>query len=154
MPRAEDFGASFLQGLIDAEIALARHIGVLVESADDDKLVLRAPLAPNANHKGTAFGGSLYSLAALAGWAWTTRYLAVHAVSADAVIQESNMQFLLPVHGELRAHLVAPAAADIDKFHRMLERARRGRIRLRVQLRDDTTVAALFEGSFAAAIRP
>jgi len=154
MPGPADFGVSFLQGLIDSEIALAKHIGVMVESADDRTLVLRAPLRPNANHKGTAFGGSLYSLAALAGWAWATRYFAANDISASAVIQESNMQFLLPVHGELVAHLVAPAAAEIDKFRRMLERSSRGRIQLRVELGGGTAVAARFEGLFAAAMRP
>ena len=29
---------------------------------------------PNANHKGTAFGGSLFCVAVLTGWAWATRY--------------------------------------------------------------------------------
>ena len=47
---------------IVGEFPLARHIGIVVESADDAAVVLRAPLAPNANYKGTAFGGSLYSL--------------------------------------------------------------------------------------------
>jgi thioesterase domain-containing protein len=153
MARPEHFGASFLQGLINADIALAKHIGVVVESADDRNLVLRAPLEPNANHNGTAFGGSLYSLAALAGWAWATRYLAILDISAYAVIQESNMRYLLPVHGELSAHLLTPPAAKIDKFRKMLERAGRGRIQLCVELRDGATVAALFEGSFAAAMR-
>jgi thioesterase domain-containing protein len=154
MRRAEDFGASFLQGLIDADIALAKHIGAVIESADDHGLVLRAPLQANANHKGTAFGGSLYSLAALAGWAWATRYLALHDISAEAVLQDSNMRFLLPVHGELRAYLLMPAAPDIDKFRKMLERAARGRIQLRVELRNGTAVGALFEGLFVAVMRP
>jgi len=152
--RAEHFGALFLQRLIEGEIALAKHIGVVVEAAGDHSLVLRAPLPPNANHQGTAFGGSLYSLAALAGWAWATRYFAVRDIAAYAVIQESNMRFLLPVTGELSAHLKMPTAAEIDKFHKMLERAGRGRIQLRVELRDGAVVAALFEGLFVAAMRP
>jgi len=149
-----DFGPSFLQARIDRDIALAKHIGVVVEAADDHALVLCAPLQPNANHKGTAFGGSLYSVAVLTGWAWATRYLAMRGISADAVIQESNVQFLAPVHGDLRAHLAAPAAAKIDKFRKMLERAGRGRIQLRVELRNEASVAARFEGLFAAALRP
>jgi thioesterase domain-containing protein len=154
LPRGQDFGTAFLQRLMDGEISLARHIGVVVEAADDRSLVLRAPLQLNANHMGTAFGGSLYSLAALTGWAWATRYLAMRGIAADAVIQDSNMRFLLPVQSELRAHLTAPAEPDIDKFRRMLERAGRGRIQLHVELRDGMSVAARFEGSFAAAIRP
>jgi thioesterase domain-containing protein len=150
---ATNFGRDYLQNRIAGEFMLARHIGVVVESADDDAVVLRAPLAPNANFKGTAFGGSLYSLAVLTGWAWVTRYLAARGLPADAVIQESSMRFLSPVKGELRASAAAPSAAQIDKFRKMLQRAGRGRIRLRVEIIHDQTLATLFEGVFAANIR-
>ncbi len=153
-PPAGDFGPSYLQARIDAEIGLARHVGVVVEQADDQALVLSAPLPPNANHKGTAFGGSLYCLAVLTGWAWATRYVALNGIAADAVVQQSNVEFLAPVHGQLRAHLIVPSAAEIDKFRKMLERAGRGRIQLRVELRTAAAVAVRFDGRFAAALRP
>jgi thioesterase domain-containing protein len=145
--------AADLQERIDQEIQLAKHIGIVVQSADDSTVVLRAPLAPNCNHKGTAFGGSLYSVAVLSGWAWLTRFLVMRNISADAVIQESTMQFLAPVHGELLARMRTPAEADVKKFSRMLERAGRGRIRLTVEMQTQGTLAALFDGVFAAALR-
>ena len=151
--QAAKFGREDLQNRMLGEFMLARHIGIVVESADDSAVVLRAPLAANANYKGTAFGGSLYSLAVLAGWAWVTRYLAARGITADAVIQESNVRFLAPVQGELRASVAAPTDAQIDKFRKMLQRAGRGRIRLRVEIIYDHTLAALFEGVFAAAVR-
>ena len=150
---ATNFGRDYLQTRIAGEFMLARHIGVVVESADDDAVVLRAPLAPNANFKGTAFGGSLYSVAVLTGWAWVTRYLAARGLAADAVIQESSVRFLAPVHGELRASVAAPPDAQIDRFRKMLQRAGRGRIRLRVEINYGEALAMLFEGVFAAAIR-
>jgi thioesterase domain-containing protein len=153
MPQSADFGRDYLQKRIVGEFTLAQHIGIAVESADDAAVVLRAPLAPNANYKGTAFGGSLYSVAVLAGWAWVTRYLAARGISADAVIQESKTRFLVPVHGELRASAAAPSAAQIDKFRRMLQRAGRGRISLCVEIRYEQALAVFFEGVFAAAIR-
>jgi Putative thioesterase (yiiD_Cterm) len=82
--QTDTFGREYLQDRIGREFTLAKHIGVVVESADDDAVVLRAPLGANANHQGTAFGGSLYALSVLTGWAWLTR-------------------FLIPVEGELRA---------------------------------------------------
>jgi len=148
-----EYGADYLQNRIDREIMLAKPMGVIVESADETGLVLRAPLAPNSNHKGTAFGGSLYSLSVLTGWAWITCFLATRQVDADAVIQESNMRFLAPVHGEMRACIQIPAEADIDKFQRMLLRAARGRIRLHVNLYQGLKLAAVFDGLFAAAMR-
>jgi len=147
------FDRDYLQNRIVGEFMLARHIGIVVESADDAGVVLRAPLAPNANYKGTAFGGSLYSVAVLSGWAWVTRYLAARDLHADAVIQESNTQFLAPVQGELRASAVAPPEAQLDKFRKMLQRAGRGRIRVCVDIYYGQTLATHFEGVFAAAIR-
>jgi thioesterase domain-containing protein len=152
-PQARDFGPSYLQGRIDAEIALAKHIGIVVERADDAAVVLSAPLQSNANHKSTAFGGSLYCVAVLTAWAWATRYLEMHDIAADVVVQQSNIEFLSPVHGDLRAHLIPPERAAIDKFRRMLERAGRGRIQLRVELRNAAHLAAQFDGMFAAALR-
>jgi len=146
------FGRDYLQQRILAEFTLARHIGIEVERADDAGVVLRAPLAPNANDKGTAFGGSLYSLSVLTGWAWVARYLAARDLPADTVIQESSMRFLLPVRGAFRAGVDAPGALHIDKFRKMLHRAGRGRIRLTVAIHCGTTAATLFEGVFAAAM--
>lgn len=148
-----EFGVEYLQELIDREIVLAKAMGVVVESADDAGIVLRAPLPPNANHKGTAFGGSLYALAVLTGWAWLTRWVASSEIDADAVIQESSMQFLVPVKGDLRAVIVPPADADIDKFRKLLLRAGRGRIRLRVEMHQGGKLATVFDGLFAAAMR-
>jgi thioesterase domain-containing protein len=151
---ADDFGASYLQHRLSGEFALADHIGVRVESADDTRLVLYAPLAGNANDKGTAFGGSLFSVSVLAGWAWLTRHLARESCAADVVIQESRMQYLIPVRGDFRAHLCLPAAEEVARFRRMLRRAARGRIGLRVEIRDGDGVATRFDGLYTAAMRP
>ncbi len=150
---AIEFGKEYLQKRIMAEFPLARHLGVVVEAADEHSMVLSAALAPNANHKGTAFGGSLFSIAVLTGWAWATRYLVSMDLRADAVIQESTMRYLLPVKGVMRARLVTPTAPQIEKFRKMLRRAGRGRVRLEVNIYHGDQVAAEFEGVFAATVR-
>jgi len=153
MQNAETFGRDYLENRILGEFALAAHIGVTVETATDGLLVLRAPLAANANYKGTAFGGSLFSLCALTGWAWLTRWLAQHELAADAVIQAAEIRYLEPVTGAFTASLLAPAEHDIAKFRKMLQRAGRGRIRLSVDVHDRAVLATKFEGVFAAATR-
>jgi thioesterase domain-containing protein len=153
MPDEQPFGRKYLQNRIDKEFALARHIGVVVERADDSGLVLSAPLTRNANDKGTAFGGSLFSVAVLTGWAWLARYLDATHIAADAVIQESTIRYLVPVHGILRATLEPPTTAHVEKFRKMLQRRGRGRIRLIVKICQGRTLATLFEGVFAAVMR-
>jgi thioesterase domain-containing protein len=147
------FGVDYLQARIEREFPLARHLSVSVDAAHDEVVVLRAPLSPNANHKGTAFGGSLFCVSVLAGWAWASRYIEARGLNADAVIQESNIRYLKPVKGEFRGILKAPPPQYVGKFLKMLARSGRGRIRLHVEIHDDQTLAAHFDGMFVAALR-
>lgn len=147
------FGMDYLQSRITDEFPLARHMGIVVERADEGGVVLCAPLAANANDKGTAFGGSLFSVAVLAGWAWVTHYLATTPFIADTVIQESTIRYLAPVHGTLRATTEQPSAEHIEKFRKMLQRAGRGRIHLDVNIHHGQTLTTAFAGDYAATIR-
>ncbi|MDP9064965.1 MAG: thioesterase domain-containing protein [Pseudomonadota bacterium] len=153
MPDRQPFDKTYLQKRIITEFPLARHIGIVVERADDDGIVLCAALEPNANYKRTAFGGSLFSVAVLGGWAWVTRYLAETNVDADAVIQESRIRYLLPVRQMLRATVSPPPAAHREKFAQMLRRAGRGRIRVQVDMLEGAAPAVAFDGVFAASLR-
>jgi len=147
------YGAGYLRRRILEEFPLARHIGIEVEFAADDRVVLAAPFEPNANHNGTAFGGSQFCIAVLTGWAWATRFLAAQQVAADAVIQESTIRYLAPAYGPLRAVLQPPPPEGVEKFRRMLGRAGRGRLRLNVDVHDGATLVTRFHGVFAASIR-
>jgi thioesterase domain-containing protein len=146
-------GVQYVRRRIRDEFPLARHIGIEVEDAADDRLVLTAPFEPNANHNGTAFGGSQFCVAVLTGWAWATRYLAARQVAADAVIQESTIRYLAPARGPLRAVLQPPLPEVVEKLRRMLRRAGRGRIRLNVDVHDGAKLVTQFHGVFAVSIR-
>jgi thioesterase domain-containing protein len=147
------YGVQYLRRRINDEFPLARHLGIDVELAADDRLVLTAPFEPNANHNGSAFGGSQFCIAVLTGWAWVTRYLAARQVAADAVIQESTIRYLAPAYGPLRAILEPPPPADVERFRRMLRRAGRGRVRLNIEVHGGPNLATRFHGVFAVSIR-
>jgi thioesterase domain-containing protein len=148
--REEGLGPRYLQARLDAEFPLVKALAIVVESADAASVVLSAPLAPNANHQGTAFGGSLFCVAVLSAWGWLTRHLAALEIDADAVVQESTIRYLVPVEGAIRATLKAPSLADLEKFDRMLQRAARGRIELHVDIHYGEALAARFNGLFVA----
>lgn len=152
-PPAPPCGAAWLERKLRSEIPLAGHLGIAVLDADDATLRLCAPLGPNRNHQGSAFGGSLFSLAVLTGWAWTTRFLERSGIDADAVVQDSSIHYLAPARGTLESTLELPPADAVERFRRMLERAGRGRIRLAVQIRVGRLEVARFEGSFVATRR-
>ena len=132
------------------EIPLTRHIEVRVEKYEGAALTLHAPLAANANHQGTAFGGRLFSLAVLAGWGLLTLKLAERGLKAEIVIQDSEVQYRKPVRDEFRACASLSDGHEFDRFARTLERRGRARVQVSVVVSDAAGEAVKFTGSFAA----
>jgi len=69
------------------------------------------------------------------------------------VIQDAQIDYLLPVTGEFRAVLHAPSPVEIARFRKMLRRAGRGRLSVAVDIHSGESVAARVHGVFAAAMR-
>ena len=125
MTAAADFERSLL-----ADIPLARAMQLRVQAWDGDSLVLAAPLAPNINDKGCAFGGSLLSLLTLAGWGLIVLKLRELKRSCDVYVQDSEVRYLAPVWEDFSARARLADGESWDEFARALQA--RGRARLRV----------------------
>ena len=86
------------------KIPLAAAMHISVRAYDGDRLVLAAPLAPNVNDKGCAFGGSLASLLTLAGWGLILLKLEAQRIDCDIYVQDSTIRYVAPLWGDLEAH--------------------------------------------------
>ncbi len=139
--------AAQLERTLHEQIPLARAMGVRVANYDGVTLQLAAPLAPNVNHKLTAFGGSLYTLAVLCGWGLLHLKLAEAGVRRHIVIQEGAIRYLLPVAEELRAECRVDGAAFARVLH-TLERRDRARIALDVAIVKGSYTAVEFSGKY------
>lgn len=134
-------------------IPLAAAMGVEIRRLDNDMLQLAAPLAPNRNHMGSAFGGSLQGLATLAGWG-VTLMSAGSPGSCHVVVREAQMRFLVPVSGELIAVADMPQAAAVATFRMGLNERGRARLTVPVAIRGPgESPAARFVGEFVAFAR-
>ena len=68
----------------------------------EGSLRLQAPLAPNINNKGTAFGGSIASICLFAGWAVATLAFEENGIdNTEIVVYRSDMVFERPARGTL-----------------------------------------------------
>ena len=140
-----------LERLLHAEIPLSRAMQVRVLRFDRNGLALGAALAPNLNHKKTAFGGSLNSLATLACWGLIQLLRPEPAKPAmTVVIQESRVQFLKPVARDFEAVCALPPAHKLEKFLNMLERKGRARLELEAGIPASNAMALSFQGRFVA----
>ena len=89
-------------------IPLARAMDLHVGDYDGYRLALYAPLAPNVNDKGCAFGGSRACMLTLAGWGLINLRLAEAGLDAEVYVQDASTVYLAPVWDQLIAEAYAP----------------------------------------------
>jgi thioesterase domain-containing protein len=135
-----------LETYLYGHIPISQALGVRV-LATEPEIRLRAPLAPNLNHRNTAFGGSLGAVATLAAWSALRVRL---GDSARLVIARQATEFLAPVAEDFEATASVPEGEAWEAFQRAY--ARKGRARLDVEARVTVgeVVAVRLVGTFAA----
>jgi thioesterase domain-containing protein len=142
-----------LEAYLHRVIPISREMGVRVEAVDETGVRLFAPLAPNINHRNTAFGGSVATVATLSAWMLVHARLREAGSQGRVVIQRSSMEYLHPIHGDFGAFCRAPEPAAWDRFMDTLARRGVARISLHSEVLEDGRAAGRFHGAFVAATR-
>lgn len=155
LPLGDDRGAaqcSRLQAAILEAIPLARAMQLQVVKVDKHGgLHLRAPLAPNANDKGNAFGGAIGSILILAGWGWMQLANEAAGLSRHVVIQRSQGLCELPCSDDLKVICPAPYESDWERYYLTYQKHQRARLRLQpLLLLSDGSVASSMQAEYVA----
>jgi len=137
-----------IEAFLHEKIPLAQAMGVRVESSGAEAFILTAPLEPNHNHLGTAFGGSLAALATLTGYACL--WHALDDRDAHVVIRRSELDYRHPVRGTLRAICRRPEEGELAVFRSTFAKAGKARITLAVTIEEDGRGCLYFRGDFVA----
>ena len=135
---------------LHTHIPLSAAMGVSVVRADDARVVLRAPLEPNVNHRATGFGGSASALAILAAWAWLNGRLRARGWAGRLVIQRNEVEYTRPITGAFTATCEAPDATGWEALTAALDRHGRGRLSLHATLACDGQEVGRFAGTYVA----
>ena len=139
-----------LQETFYSEIPITKHLGLTVVGYDGEQLALSAPLEANINHKDTAFAGSLNALVTLAGWGLLWLLLKEEELAAKIVIQDSTINYLLPVTKNFVAVCRKPDPVQLARFASMLRRKGRARLELEAEIREEKQLAVTFKGRYVA----
>jgi thioesterase domain-containing protein len=137
-----------LEKVLREEIPLTAAMGLRVIEAGGSRVVLGAPLEPNHNHKSTAFGGSLYSLAVLAGWGLLWIRLREASLEGHVVIARSEAEYLRPVVGDLRATAEANETVLATALE-IYRRKGRAKVLLTARIGEAGEEAVRFVGTYA-----
>jgi len=135
---------------LHAKIPLSAAMGVRVQLAGPELVVLLAPLAPNINHLATVFGGSAVVLATLSAWTLLHLRLEQTPLDADLLIQRSAMEYRRPIVGDFAAACRFTDEPRWERFRATLERHGRARMTLHAQLLHGEAEMASFTGDFVA----
>lgn len=142
--------AAELQTYLHGHIPLSKAMQVEVIHATHDLIELAAPLAPNINHRGTAFGGSISTLATLACWSLLRVRTDGMQPAPHLVVRRSSVEYNAPILGEMRARVHFPADADWPALQAIYTSKGRIRIKLEAEVLSGNTVAARLHGEFVA----
>lgn len=161
---------------LHAHIPLTLAMGVRLVP-DASGFAVEAPVALNRNHLQTAFGGSINSVATLAGYTFLWLELrGQHAevqsppgtdaapvaaslceaaerlsqAPARLVVRESSIRFLRPIRETLRAICVPLTAEELATFTSTLLRCGKARLTIEVRIEEQGELAAHFTGTFVA----
>lgn len=136
---------------LHTQIPLTKSLGLSIISLDQKGARIRAPLAPNHNHMGSAFGGSLSTMMILSGYIWLYDALLKNNHHAHVILFREEAEYLLPVRTDIEVLAKAPSEQEWKKFEEVFIRKGTGRIVLHSEIRSgNDDLAATFRGEFVA----
>lgn len=124
---------------------------IKIESLADDELALSLPLAPNKNHKGTLFGGSLYAASALACYGLFLSSLQNRNLfTQNIVLADGDIRYLAPAHKQARVVARWPDERDKQDFFSTLEKRAKARVAMKAEIFCEDQLVCKFSGRFVA----
>jgi thioesterase domain-containing protein len=154
-PDAPDLDRSHLDQVrhkLRSQVPLIAHMGVDLLSWDGATVIVEAPLAPNLNTHGTAFGGSLYNVAAMTGWS------AVHLTLMDAGhtpsvwVAKGEIDYKTPVRGVIRG-IATVSDESRQQLIRSYEEKGRAKLTIDVVIREGDRDAVVLKAVYAAMVQ-
>jgi thioesterase domain-containing protein len=133
---------------IAEHIPPAAAMGFVVRSVSATHIELAAPLAPNLNHRRSAFGGSISALAIMSGWGLLHYNCRRHGLRPMLVVQESQIRFRKPVLADFTARVTDFDPAEWDRFLRALQTRGKARMRLTSVIEVDGITLAEHDGLY------
>lgn len=128
-----------------------RALQLRLHDHDHDSLRLAAPLTPNINDKGNAFGGSLASVMTLAAWALMSMRLEDAGYRADVYVQDSTLRYIAPLYDDLIAEARLVPGQDWNSVIGTFAQRGKARAQLAARILDSRgTLCCTLEGRFVA----
>ena len=142
--------ATELQHYLHQHIPISAPMGITVVESTPAAIRLRAALAPNLNHRSTAFGGSVAAVGILSGWCLLRVNLGTFEPLPHIVIQRTRVEYLDPILTDFDALSLRPTDEKWDRFLRALTRRGKARLDIHTEIFAGAQRAGHLSGEFVA----
>lgn len=147
MPRT--MKAQQLEQLLHKEIPITKALAISIAHLSLNEIFVNAKFEANKNIHNTAFAGSIYTTATVAGWSLITNYLDEEQLPGAVVLASAEIKYKQPINGDIFAKCLLPQKAAMQEFKSRLQKKGRAKIQLQVSLIEDEQVKAVFDARFA-----
>lgn len=138
-----------LEEYIYGHIPVTKALGIKIDHASAEEIIVSAPFSNNINHKKTVFGGSLHSVVTVACWGLLYENFKADIEPVEIVIRHSEIDYLHAVTSDFKARCLMPAENEWQHFLKVLNRKNRSRIQLHATIYQGEELAVDFHGTFA-----
>ncbi len=139
---------SRLEKYLKDKIPLVKALKAEIKEIDSESVKIWAPLAPNHNHMGSAFGGSISALLILGGYTWLYHFMMSQGYEVHVILKSCEIDYKFPINEDLIVSAHAPKAQQIDKFLSSFKRRKLGRIQIESEIRLGGKLAAILRGEY------
>ena len=134
---------------LKTQVPLLQQIAVDIVEYQTGHVIVEAPLEPNLNTHGTAFGGSLYCVATMCGWSMVHLTLMDAGFEPSVWVTKGEVEYLAPVTGSLRAEAKV-SAEQCQRLVKDYREKQKARMELTVEIHQDDKLALRLNAVFAA----
>ncbi|AOE50832.1 YiiD C-terminal domain-containing protein [Kangiella sediminilitoris] len=138
-----------LEALVHREIPITKALEIHIANLTAQSIQVTAPFETNKNIHNTAFAGSIYTVATIAGWSLVNSIAANNQLSGSVVLAKADIQYKKPINGKIVAECSIDDEQLIEQFIRSFQRKNRARINLAIHLNEDSETKAILNANFA-----
>ncbi|HEY9030499.1 MAG TPA: YiiD C-terminal domain-containing protein [Kangiella sp.] len=141
--------AAELQQLLYKEIPITQALQIKVDNLTSNSIQVSAPFEANKNIHNTAFAGSIYTTATLAGWSLVTHLVQQRQRLGSVVLASATIRYSKPINGDIVASCKIADPDIIDHFLKRFDSRGRGRLSLEIDVIEAGESKATMQADFA-----
>ncbi|ACV25695.1 YiiD C-terminal domain-containing protein [Kangiella koreensis] len=141
--------AAELQQLLYKEIPITQALQIQVDSLTSNSIQVSAPFEANKNIHNTAFAGSIYTTATLAGWSLVTHMVQQRQRHGSVVLASATIRYSKPINGDIVASCQIANPDIIEHFLKRFDSRGRGRLSLEIDVIEAGESKATMQADFA-----